>query len=48
VYTGAPERKTGSILAPPFDLLSEESVRATASNLDTSLGRGPAEECACC
>jgi hypothetical protein len=38
---GAPKRKTGSILAPPFEmlpersLLLERSVRATASNLDT-------------
>ncbi len=37
----APKRKTGSILAPPFEmlpersLLPERSVRATASNLDT-------------
>jgi hypothetical protein len=40
MYTVGSRRKTGSILAPPFELVRKRTVRATASNLDTHLDRG--------
>jgi hypothetical protein len=40
MYTVGSRRKTGSILAPPFEVIRERTIRATASNLDTHLDRG--------
>ena len=48
MYTEGSGAQDGVNSGPPFEVLPEGNVRATVSNLDTSLGRGSAEECACC
>ena len=47
VHRGLPAQD-GVNSGPPFKPLPEGSIQTTVSNLDTSLGRGSAEECACC
>jgi hypothetical protein len=48
MYTEGSGAQDGVNSGPPLELLPERNVQTTVSNLDTSLGRGSAEECACC